>query len=154
VAIVLRILADAHEFESGQLYPERIPSAATALLEAGFDSPTLRVSAGADHADPVQQQGLFRQALIELGALPLSESEVGRRLFRLWAERIVDGEVTPLQGARAMWMLEIDRGVVLPATMSQYGALDEEDFPTSDVEQAYERDIREAAAKWLTANPR
>jgi hypothetical protein len=144
----------AAEFQSGQLYPERIPAAATALLEAGVDSQSLREAAGSDRADPGEQRELFRSALVELGALPLSEDEVGRRLFRLWAERIVDRAVTPLEGARAVWMLEIDYGVVLPDTMSQYGALDEDDLPTSEVEQAYERDIREAAARWLALNPR
>ncbi|MEJ7892198.1 MAG: hypothetical protein WKF94_06125 [Solirubrobacteraceae bacterium] len=52
-----------------------------------------------------------------------------------------------------MWLLEIDYGAVLPDTMSQYGALDGDDFPTSEVEQAYERDIREAATRWLALNP-
>jgi hypothetical protein len=36
--------------------------------------------------------------------------------------------------------------------MSQYGALDADDFRTSEVEQAYQRDIRQAAARWLAAN--
>lgn len=144
----------AAELESGQLAPELIPATATALMVAGLDSPGLRRAAGADHADPEDQRSLFRQALLELGELPLSPEQVGSGLFRLWAERIVDGVVSPLEGARAMWLLEIDYDVVLPATMSQYGALDEDDFPTSDVEQAYERDIREAAARWLEMHPR
>jgi hypothetical protein len=46
-----------------------------------------------------------------------------------------------------MWLLEIDYGVVLPDKMSQYGALDEDDFATSDMEQGYESDIRAAAER-------
>lgn len=52
-----------------------------------------------------------------------------------------------------MWILEIDYGVVLPDTISEYGALDESDFPSLEVEQQYERDIRAAAQRWLAANP-
>jgi hypothetical protein len=143
----------AAEFESGQLYAEKIPAVATTLLASGADSPSLRLAAGADQFDPEEQRALFRSALVELGALPLSDEEVGERLFRLWAERIVAGAVSPLQGARAMWLLEIDYGVVLPDTMSQSDALDEDDFATSDMEQGYERDIRAAAERWLEANP-
>jgi hypothetical protein len=144
----------AAEFESGLLFAETIPGIATTLMASGLDSPSLRLAAGADHAEPEEQRALFRSALLELGAFPLSPEEVGERLFRLWAERIVQRSVSPLQGARAMWLLEIDYGVVLPDTMSHYGALDEGDFSTSEIEQTYERDIRQAAARWLEANPR
>jgi hypothetical protein len=98
----------AAEFESGQLHAEQLPAAATALLMSGLDSPALRQAAGADHADPDDQRVLFREALVELGELPLTAQEVGSRLFRLWAQRIADKTVTPLEGARAMWLLEID----------------------------------------------
>src|SRR3954447_5199858 len=115
--------------------------------------PTLRVAAGADHDEPDEQRSLFRKAVIELGELPLTPSEVGSRLFRLWAQRIVSETVSPLEGARAIWTLEIDYDVVLPDSMSEYGALDESDFPTSEVEQRYEQEIRAAAQQWLAANP-
>jgi hypothetical protein len=143
----------AAEFESGQLYAEQLPGVATTLLASGADSPSLRIAAGADHLESQKQRELFRSALVELGALPLSDEEVGERLFRLWAQRIVAEAVSPLEGVRAMWLLEIDYGVVLPGTMSQYGALDDGDFATSDIEQDYESDIRAAATRWLEANP-
>jgi hypothetical protein len=143
----------AAEFESGTLEAERLPDAAASLLAEGHDSPTLRVAAGADDAEPDEQRSLFRQALIELGELPLTQSEVGLRLFRLWAQRIVSGAVSPLEGARAMWTLEMDYKVLLPDSMSDYGALDESDFRTSEMEQQYARDIRAAAQRWLAANP-
>lgn len=143
----------AAEFESGLLKPERLPGTATSLLVEGHDSPWLRRAAGADQADPDEQRQLFRRALSELGELPLTRPEVGTRLFRLWAERITSGAVTPLEGARAMWLLEIDYDVVLPDPMSEYGALDESDFPAAEVEQQYQRDIRRAAERWLLTNP-
>jgi hypothetical protein len=62
----------AAEFESGQLYAEKIPAVATTLLASGADSPSLRLAAGADQFDPEEQRALFRSALVELGALPLS----------------------------------------------------------------------------------
>jgi hypothetical protein len=143
----------AAEFASGQLPPERMPEAATELLIAGLDSPALRQAAGMDRADPREQRAMFGKALEELGELPLRREEVGRRLFRVWAARIVAGEVEPLEGARALWLLEIDYDVELPDPLGQYGALDSGDFYASGVEQAYERDIREAAARWLDTNP-
>jgi hypothetical protein len=106
-----------------------------------------------DNADPEEQRALLRTALIELGALPRSDEQVGERLFQVMANRIVEGSVTPLQGARELWPLEIDYGVALPGAMSQCGALHEDDFRSSDIKQGYERDIREATARWLDANP-
>src|SRR4051812_45269688 len=88
----------AAEFESGALGAERLADAAASLLAEGHDSPTLRVAAGADHDEPDEQRSLFRKALIELGELPLTPSEVGSRLFRLWAQRIVSETVSPLEG--------------------------------------------------------
>lgn len=91
----------AAEFESGQLKAEGLPDAATSLLAEGHDSPALRIAAGADQAEPEDQRSTFRTALIEFGELPLTPSEVGSRLFRLWAQRIVSGTVSPLNGARS-----------------------------------------------------
>jgi hypothetical protein len=143
----------AAEFAAGQLPPERMPEAATELLVAGHDSPALRQAAGLDGADPREQRAMLGQALEELGELPLRREEVGRRLFRVWAERIVAGKVEPLEGARALYLLEIDYQVELPDPLGQYGALDSGDFNAPGVEQAYQRDIREAAGRWLDSNP-
>lgn len=142
----------AAEFASGQLPPERMPQAAVDLLAAGLDSPALRRAAGYDHADPQEQRAIFRQALEELGELPLTAKEMGRRLFRRWAERIVADDVEALEGARALWLLEIDYDVELPDPLRHYGALDSEDFSSGGIEQAY-HDIRESARRWLDRNP-
>jgi hypothetical protein len=142
----------AAEFVSGQLPPERMPRVATDLLVAGLDSPALRVAAGLEGADPHEQRAAFGEALEELGELPLTREEVGRRLFRLWAERIDAGETEPLKGARALWLLEIDYDVQLPERLGEYGALDAEDLYDVEVAEAYRRDVREAARRWLDSN--
>jgi hypothetical protein len=142
----------AAEFASGQLAPDRMPQAAIDLLVAGFDSPALRLAAGLDGADPREQRATFGKALEELGELPLTREEVGRRLFRLWAERIDAGEVEPLDGARALWHLETRCDVQLPDRLGEYGALDSDDLSDPEVERAYRREVREAARRWLDSN--
>lgn len=67
----------AADFESGLVKTERLPETATTLLIEGHDSLSLRRAAGSDHVDPDEQRRVFREALFELGQLPLTHEEVG-----------------------------------------------------------------------------
>jgi hypothetical protein len=76
---------------------------ATALLEQGHETPALHMIAGS----PAFVLGsdadrLLDEALFELGISIPTEPEAARLLVREAARQIVDGEVTPYSGARAM----------------------------------------------------
>jgi hypothetical protein len=53
----------AADFKTGSLPPERVPDVATALLADGWDSPALRLAAGAEGDDPADRRACFRRAL-------------------------------------------------------------------------------------------
>ena len=55
----------AAEWEAGLLAPERVPAIAVALMEAGFDSPSLRVAAGLLPGETADAHDLFSAVLGE-----------------------------------------------------------------------------------------
>jgi hypothetical protein len=140
----------AAEFAAGALAPERIPDVATRLLELGWDSSTLRQAAGAAHEAPEEQRTLMLAALEELDQLPLTQEEIAARFTTHWAERLLSGEVAPLDAAGQLWLLSRHHGVEFPDdSLWAWGALDPEEYGAPGVQEAYERDIREAASRWL-----
>jgi len=54
-------------FSRGELRREQIPAVAMALLEAGRDTPSLRVLAGLGAAQMDDAHDLFRKMLVEMG---------------------------------------------------------------------------------------
>jgi hypothetical protein len=140
----------AAEFAAGALTPERIPEVATLLLEHGWDSPALRVAAGADNAGPEEQRASMQAALYELDQLPIGPEEVAARFTTHWAKRLLRGDVAPLDAAGQLWLLWHRHAIQFPEdSFWAWGTLDPDEYAAPGVKEEYERDIRDAAARWL-----
>lgn len=143
----------AAEFEAGMLPPESMSLVAAKLLEEGWDAPALRLAAGAEHEDSVEQRARFRLALEQLGELPLASEEVAARLTTLWAERVLRDDVEPLAAARVLWLLSREYGVQFSDdSFWGWGTLDPDEYAAPGVREAYERDIRETALRWMATH--
>jgi hypothetical protein len=137
----------------GELGSEQLPNVAATALERGFDSAALRQLAGELDATTATCEPLFRRALAEL-SIPFPDrraAQIGVALYH--ARRIVDGTVSPYQGARAIW-----RGAAIDAQVDHSPnwhilvpfvglASEYEDDP--DNREAYAKDIMEAARTLL-----
>jgi hypothetical protein len=88
-----RLQLDSH-LTSGEL-----PDMAVSALEAGLDSPSLRLLAGQLHPTWADCGPLFHAVLKELGIDPLSRTEAGHVLLNHIAVRILGGSMTPYEGA-------------------------------------------------------
>ena len=88
---------------TGLQVPEELPSIAADALVGGFDSPMLRVAAGASTRDPDEARDTFTAALAELGIEIPGLEEALWRLVRYTADQIVSGQVSPYDGAAWIW---------------------------------------------------
>jgi hypothetical protein len=136
----------AAQVEARTLAREDIPGRATELMMAGYESKPLAIAAGLTSVELDEADRWIREALTDLGALPMSKADVPRVVCDAWLREIVSGKVKPLAGARSIRMLEIDFGLVGPRAVVDYGFLDEDDFADGD---PYEDDIRRAAQRAL-----
>lgn len=83
--------------------PEDLPRFAAEALVAGIDSPSLRVLAGASHADtPSELHALFRAAVAELGLTFPGRVGAAYSIMRHWARRVCSGETSTFTGATAI----------------------------------------------------
>jgi hypothetical protein len=82
---------------------EDLPAIATEALVRGLDSQALREAAGTPSADVRDARGHFIDALEELGYSIPGEEEAVWRLVRHTAEQIVQGDITPYDGASWIW---------------------------------------------------
>jgi hypothetical protein len=87
----------------GFLRSDELPGVAADALEAGIDTPSLRILAGERHPDVGELDRLFTRALAE------SQLEIPGRpaaimmAARYYAERIFSGDLSPIKGASAIW---------------------------------------------------
>ena len=87
--------------------PEALPSAATAALEAGCDSPSLRALAGLTDVEVDEARSLLERALAELSLRLPSERDAVMRLAREIAAQVLEGKTSPYQGAKEIWELSL-----------------------------------------------
>jgi hypothetical protein len=87
----------------GRLPSEDLPKLACAWLADGLDSRTLRELGGVCAPTMSEVGPLFDLALRELGIDPPKKEDALWFLARYHAKRIVDGVVTPYEGARKIW---------------------------------------------------
>jgi hypothetical protein len=87
----------------GQIPNSKVPETALDLLEAGYDSPTLRQIAGIDDKSAIDLGTLFEIALKELGRSELSRDQAAKYLAAEICQEIVTGQLTPYEGARKIW---------------------------------------------------
>jgi hypothetical protein len=76
---------------------------ATQALVDGHDGSALRELAGTTDTTLRDSTGLFEQALNELHAPRPSRKEAAFILARFYAAGILDGSLSPYQGAKAIW---------------------------------------------------
>lgn len=86
-----------------RLHPELLIEFARQALEDDLDSPSLRALAGELERTKAATYPLFEHALAELGLDPFDTSEARQVLAQPWAEKILEGTVSPFDGAKAIW---------------------------------------------------
>lgn len=101
---------------------EDLPDLAAEALAMGIDSPALRELAGTPSAAVRDARDLFMEAAHELGVEPPTEAEARRRLARHWASQIVDGSVTPIEGAGRIWW-DAAHPLNMPDDLIRFGGL-------------------------------
>ncbi len=87
----------------GHITSDQVPGIAVAALLAGFDTPTLRVLAGESSPIMSEVEPQMERAFAELGLESLEREAAGEVIARSWARSIVAGDVTPYEGAKAIW---------------------------------------------------
>jgi hypothetical protein len=87
----------------------QLPQIAYEWLQAGLDTPALRVLAG-EH-DPIMSEvgPLFVRVLEELDVAIPAPPQAARQLARRVAQEITRSSKSPYEGAREIWMLQIDQ---------------------------------------------
>jgi hypothetical protein len=97
-------LEQAAAFRALGLLPSwALPSIAVRALEHGSDSPGLRLLAG--ETEPIESTvgPIFARALAEL-AVSIPDARTALMFVaRYYAEKIVDGSISPYKGAAAIW---------------------------------------------------
>ncbi len=87
----------------GHISSAVVPKIALEALEAGFDTPALRVLAGEVRPIASDVGPVFERAFQELGLGTLTRESAGRVIARWWARSIIRGDATPYEGAKAIW---------------------------------------------------
>jgi hypothetical protein len=93
---------------------QALPQIATDALEAGLDSPPLRELAGELHPTLDASGPLFEEILDEIGVGIPDRSRAGLVLARAYAVEITDGTLSPYEGARQIWRIQIDVEGLMP----------------------------------------
>lgn len=124
-------------WQLGDVPPERAHVEATALLEAGIDSPALVELAGAVTAtNSADLDPIVRRAFNELRLPPMSESEARWVVAFEVARQIAASEVEPLEGACQLWVLATDLGLPgQPINYFVYLAADHGEGPRPPAEE-------------------
>jgi len=84
------------------LHPEQMPDVATALLVAGYDSPSLREAAGLSAEDPITVRQVFSAALKELGVWFETRSDAAVHAAKGLAKDYVMGQL-PILGRLVLY---------------------------------------------------
>ena len=133
---------DPHDLQARwqlhEILPEDVPAAARALLEAGFDTPSLRVLAGLTSPTSADLHPWIDRYFSEAGLPTITDDEARWRHVRGTAHGIVTGAITPREGATVLWHLCTDLG--LPESLHRfvYLAADYGEGPEdSDTEAAW-----------------
>jgi len=87
----------------GLLGAERLPEVAIDALEEGIDSPALRMLAGLVKNEIPEAATIFSRALKELGFPELSRRDAVRVYAIAVSEQILNGKISPLDGANKLW---------------------------------------------------
>jgi hypothetical protein len=98
----------------GLIPSQELPQIATEALEAGLDSPALRELAGELHPTLDASGPLGEEILDEIGVGIPDRSRAGFVLARAYAAQINDGTLSPYEGARQIWRIQIGVEGLMP----------------------------------------
>jgi len=84
-----------------------LPRIAADALEVGLDTPLLRRLAGELHPTLGESGPLFEEILDEIGVAIPDRSRAGLILAREYAAHIADGTLSPYEGARQIWQIQL-----------------------------------------------
>lgn len=131
---------------------ESLPGLATDALVRGVDSPSLRELAGTPERAHEDARDLFITACHELGIAIPTPDQARWSLAYEWAQAIVAGELTPIDGARRIWWQAWEH-LGRPNDLTPFVAFasEWEDDPDHQVE--YDDDIRREAARLVAQRP-
>lgn len=87
----------------GLLAADRLPEVARGALEAGLDSPSLRMLASLMPNELAEAPDLFVRSWTELGFLPMSRPAAARKYAIVVSGQIASGVITPEDGAKKIW---------------------------------------------------
>ncbi len=109
-----------------RLSGEELPQIAIDALQDGQDCESLRTLAGESPAPKRELSRLFERALKECGIDIPSCSEAAYRVARYHSTRILQGIVTPYEGARAIAQTTAGMTVTLPVEVIEFAGLEEQ----------------------------
>jgi hypothetical protein len=87
----------------GRLPSEELPRIAAEWLADGIDTPAIRELAGISSPEMPDVGPLFSKALSSTHLRELTRDEALRTIAQQYAQEIVEGKVTPHEGARKVW---------------------------------------------------
>ena len=130
----------------GLIPSQALPQIATGALEAGLDFPTLRELAGELHPSLDASGPLLKEILDEIGVGIPDRSRAGLVLARAYAAQITDGTLSPYEGARRIWRIQIDvEGLMHDLGPFVYWASEWEEADVAGRREQCETAIRTAA---------
>ena len=92
----------------GRLPSQALPAIATDALVSGLDSQALRELAGELHPTVEESGPLFEEILGEFGIGIPDRSRAGLVLAKAYAAQIIDGTISPYEGAQHIWRLQVE----------------------------------------------
>ena len=125
----------------GRLPSEQLPEVATDWLAKGLDSPSLRQLAGVGSPVMSEVGPLFEKVLAELEVAAPNKEEALMFLDRHYAQQIVEGTVSPYEGAQKIWW-QVTNAFKKPSQLllTFVGAASElEDLPERTLQDGYDR---------------
>jgi hypothetical protein len=128
---------------------EDLPALATDALVRGVDSPALRQLAGTSPGAVRDARDTFWEAMTELGMRRPTPVEARWQLVFEWADDIVAGRISPIQGASRIWWDGWEH-LGHPDELTAFAGLASQWDDDPEHRSDYERDIRDEAATLLS----
>jgi len=130
----------------GLIPSEALPQIAADALAAGLDSPALRELAGELRPTLDASGRLFEEILDEFGVGIPDRSRAGLILARAYAAQITNGSLSPYEGARQIWNIQLDvEGLMQELGPFVYWASEWQDAGSERRRQECDTAIRDAA---------
>ena len=139
----------------GMIRSDELPELATELLTGGIDSPAIVELAGLLRPTFWEASPVVERAFREGQLAPVSREEALWRIAYATARDILDGEVTPREGATTLWYICTDLDMPEPLRYFVYLGADYGEGPREPEEQAawFDERIRETAQELIDEMP-